>query len=164
MWAVGEGNSIRILDQVEYPHSTGIVYTATTQFLGFPHYGDEGKVMGLAPYGKPRFLEQFRDIVRTGEAGHFRLNLDYFRHHSEGVDMTWDEGSPRIDRIFSDKFAEVFGPPRQPGQPLSSREEDIAASLQARLEEVSAHLLNHLHNITGTDQLCLAGGVAFNSV
>jgi predicted NodU family carbamoyl transferase len=88
MWAKGEGNSIDVLGQVEYPHSTGIVYTATTQFLGFPHYGDEGKVMGLAPYGQPRYLEEFRDIIRTEEGGGFWLNLDYFRHHAEGVEMT----------------------------------------------------------------------------
>jgi predicted NodU family carbamoyl transferase len=92
MWAVGEGNSIDVLGQVEYPHSTGIVYTATTQFIGFPHYGDEGKVMGLAPYGRPRFINEFREIIRTEENGQFRLNLDYFRHHAEGVDMTWDQG------------------------------------------------------------------------
>ncbi len=115
MWAMGQGNEIEILGQVEYPHSIGIVYTATTQFLGFPHYGDEGKVMGLAPYGQPRFIEQFREIVRTEENGQFRLNLDYFRHHAEGVEMTWDGGSPVIGRIFSDRFAGAFGPPRAAG-------------------------------------------------
>jgi carbamoyltransferase len=164
MWAVGEGNSIDVLGQVEFPHSTGIVYTATTQFLGFPHYGDEGKVMGLAPYGRPRFIEQFRQIIRTEENGRFRLNLDYFRHHSEGVEMTWDEGSPVIGRVFSDEFVHVFGPPRQPGAALTDREQDIAASLQLRLEEVAFHVLNHLHEQTGLTDLGLAGGVAYNSV
>ncbi|HVF22978.1 MAG TPA: carbamoyltransferase N-terminal domain-containing protein, partial [Pyrinomonadaceae bacterium] len=135
MWAHGEGNTIEVLGQVEYPHSTGIIYTATTQFLGFPHYGDEGKVMGLAPYGQPRFIEEFREIIRTEESGRFRLNLDYFRHHAEGVEMTWDDGSPVIGRVFSDEFAHLFGPPRAPGTPLSDRERDIAASLQLRLEE-----------------------------
>src|SRR5438477_5729763 len=94
MWGEGVGNSIKGLGQVEYPHSLGIVYTATTQFLGFPHYGDEGKVMGLAPFGRPRFIGQFRDIVRTEKKGKFRLNLDYFRYAAEGVDMTWNDGSP----------------------------------------------------------------------
>src|ERR1051325_6490104 len=134
MWAVGEGNSIDVLGQVEYPHSTGIVYTATTQFLGFPHYGDEGKVMGLAPYGQPRFIDQFREIIRTEETGQFRLNLDYFRHHSEGVEMTWDHGSPVIGRVYSDEFARRFGSARAEGAPLTDRERDIAASLQLRLE------------------------------
>ena len=164
MWALGDGNSIDVLGQVEYPHSTGIVYTATTQFLGFPHYGDEGKVMGLAPYGRPRFLEEFRDIIRTEDEGQFRLNLDYFRHHAEGVEMTWDDGSPVIGRIFSDEFISRFGPARQQGEPLTDREQDIAASLQARLEEVGFHLLNHLHEVTGLTDLGLSGGVAYNSV
>ena len=164
MWGTGEGNSITVLGQVEYPHSTGIVYTATTQFLGFPHYGDEGKVMGLAPYGKPRFIEEFRHIIRTEEGGQFRLNLDYFRHHAEGVEMSWDQGSPVIGRIFADEYARTFGPPRPAGSPLTDREQDIAASLQLRLEEVGFHVLNHLHEQTGLTDLGLAGGVAYNSV
>jgi len=164
MWAVGEGNTIDVLGQVEYPHSTGIVYTATTQFLGFPHYGDEGKVMGLAPYGQPRFIQDFRDIIRTEENGRFRLNLDYFRHHSEGVEMTWDTGSPVIGRVYSDEFARLFGPPRAEGAALTDRECDIAASLQTRLEEIGFHILRHLHERTGLTDLGLAGGVAYNSV
>ena len=164
MWAVGEGNSIKVLDQVEYPHSTGILYTATTQFLGFPHYGDEGKVMGLAPYGRPRYIEEFRDIIRTENRGQFRLNLDYFRHHAEGVEMTWDQGSPLIGQIYSESFARVFGPPRAPSAPLTEREQDIAASLQLRLEEVGFHVLNHLYDETGLTDLGLSGGVAYNSV
>ncbi|HSE21549.1 MAG TPA: carbamoyltransferase C-terminal domain-containing protein [Pyrinomonadaceae bacterium] len=164
MWASGAGNSIEILGQVEYPHSTGIVYTATTQFLGFPHYGDEGKVMGLAPYGTPRFINEFRDILRTEEGGRFQLNLDYFRHHTEGVEMTWDQGSPAIGRIFTDEFVRTFGPARRPGDSLTDRERDIAASLQLRLEEIGFHILNHLYEMTGATDLGLAGGVAYNSV
>ena len=164
MWASGAGNSIEILGQVEYPHSTGIVYTATTQFLGFPHYGDEGKVMGLAPYGKPRFIDEFRNILRTEEGGRFQLNLDYFRHQAEGVEMTWDQGSPVIGRIFTDEFARSFGPARRPEDPITDRERDLAASLQLRLEEVGFHILNHLYETTGLTDLGLAGGVAYNSV
>jgi len=164
MWAVGEGNSIKVLGQVEYPHSLGIVYTATTQFLGFPHYGDEGKVMGLAPYGRPRFIEAFRDIVRTEKDGQFRLNLDYFRHAAEGVDMTWNEGSPVVGKIYSDEYARAFGAPRRPYDQLTDRDRDLAASLQLRLEEVAFHILNHLYRETGLSELGLAGGVAYNSV
>jgi carbamoyltransferase len=164
MWAAGAGNSIEILGQVEYPHSTGIVYTATTQFLGFPHYGDEGKVMGLAPHGTPRFIKEFRDLIRTEGEGKFRLNLDYFRHHAEGVEMSWDNGSPRIGKIFSDEYARTFGSPRREGEPLTERDCDIAASLQLRLEEVAFHVLNHLHERTGLTDLGLSGGVAYNSV
>ncbi len=164
MWAVGSDRRIDILGQVEYPHSVGIVYTATTQFLGFPHYGDEGKIMGLAPYGQPRFIEKFREIIRTEKNGQFRLDLDYFRHNAEGVDMSWDNGSPTIGRIFSDEYRNAFGPPREPNAPLTDRENDLAASLQLRLEEVAFHVLNHLHDETGLTDLGLAGGVAYNSV
>jgi carbamoyltransferase len=164
MWGVGGGNSVEVMGQVVYPHSTGILYTATTQFIGFPHYGDEGKVMGLAPYGTPRYMEEFRDMIRTEEGGRFRLNLDYFRHHTEGVEMSWDEGSPVIGRIFSDEYVKRFGPAREKGEPLTDRERDIAASLQQRLEEVGFHILRHLHEQTGLTDLGLSGGVALNSV
>lgn len=165
MFGVGEGDKIEVMGQVEYPHSTGILYTATTQFIGFPYYGDEGKVMGLAPYGNAQqYIEEFRHIIRTEEGGRFTLNLDYFRHHAEGVEMSWDEGSPMIGRIFSDEFIKTFGPAREVGTPLTDRERDIAASLQLRLEEVGFHILNHLHKVTGLTDLGLAGGVALNSV
>jgi len=164
MWGIGGGNSIKVLGQVEYPHSLGIVYTATTQFLGFPHYGDEGKVMGLAPYGRPRFIGQFRDIIRTEKKGQFRLNLDYFRHAMEGVDMIWNEGAPKIGRVFSDEYPRQFGAAREPNTQLTDRESDLAASLQLRLEEVAFHVLNHLHDETGLSDLGLSGGVAYNSV
>jgi carbamoyltransferase len=164
MWGVGEGNSIRVLGQVEYPHSLGIVYTATTQFLGFPHYGDEGKVMGLAPYGQPRFIEEFRKMIRTEKKGQFNLDLNYFRHTAEGVEMSWNDGSPRIGRIFSDEYQRAFGPAREPGMQLTDRESDLAASLQLRLEEVAFHVLNNLHDETGITDLGLSGGVAYNSV
>jgi len=164
MWAVGRETGIEVLGQVEYPHSLGIAYTATTQFLGFPHYGDEGKTMGLAPYGQPRFIKQFREIIRTESQGQFRLDLDYFRHSSEGVDMSWDNGSPAIGRIFSNAYADAFGPPRDPQTPLTDRDRDLAASLQLRLEEVAFHVLTHLHDQTGLTDLGLSGGVAYNSV
>jgi carbamoyltransferase len=164
MWAVGQGHQIEVLGQVEYPHSLGIAYTATTQFLGFPHYGDEGKIMGLAPYGQPRFIEQFREIIRTEKNGQFRLHLDYFRHHSEGVEMSWNSGSPVIGKIFSDEYTRAFGQPREPQTPLTDRDRDLAASLQLRLEEVAFYVLNHLHDETGLTDLGLAGGVAYNSV
>jgi carbamoyltransferase len=164
MWGMGQSSRIDVLGQVEYPHSAGAAYTATSQYLGFTKYGDEGKVMGLAPYGQPRYLSEFRNIIRTDNGGGFKLNLDYFRHHSEGVDMTWDEGSPTIGRMFSDRFIDTFGPARSAGEPLTTRQEDIAASLQARLEEVGFHILNQLYDETKLDKLCLAGGVALNSV
>ncbi|MDX6528849.1 MAG: carbamoyltransferase, partial [Blastocatellia bacterium] len=164
MWAVGRDRRIDVLGQVEYPHSLGIAYTATTQFLGFPHYGDEGKIMGLAPYGRPRFIEQFRQIIRTEKQGQFSLDLDYFRHHAEGVEMSWNDGSPVIGRIFSEEYEAVFGRAHDPHEPLTDRDRDLAASLQLRLEEVAFHVLNHLHDETGLTDLGLSGGVAYNSV
>lgn len=164
MWGAGEGKSITLLGQIEYPHSLGILYTATTQFLGFRHYGDEGKVMGLAPFGKPRFIDQFREIIRIENLGQFSLNLDYFLHSTQGLEMSWDNGSPQIGRIFSDAFAQTFGPARLPNSEIAERDRDLAASLQLRLEEVTFHVLNHLHDETGLTDLGLAGGVAYNSV
>jgi len=130
MWAAGEDNAIEILGQVEYPHSLGIVYTATTQFLGFPHYGDEGKVMGLAPYGRPRFIDEFQEIVCTEPDGRFHLNLDYFRHAGDGVEMTWEGGSPKIGQIFSDEFARTFGPQRQPEDQATHEGRDKAGPVK----------------------------------
>src|SRR5437868_8653680 len=101
MWGVGQGSAIKTLGHVAFPHSLGIFYTAVTQYLGFPKYGDEYKVMGLAPYGEPEYLKDFRRIVRAGPQG-FRLDLDYFLHHSDGVAMTWDEGEPILGRVYSD--------------------------------------------------------------
>lgn len=164
-WGVGNEGKISTLGQVEYPHSIGYLYTATTQFLGFPHYGDEGKVMGFAPYGKPVYLDTFRDMIRTlpDEMGYL-LNLDYFRHHEQGIDMKWDEGSPSIGRMYSEQFEEVFGPARIPGSEYSEHFQNIAASLQARVEEVALHNISKLRELTGLDALGLAGGVCLNSV
>lgn len=164
MLAEGVGNEIRVLGQVEFPHSLGILYTAVTQYLGFPKYGDEGKVMGLAPYGEPAYLDKFREIVRLKENGRFELDLDYFLHHRQGVTMTWEEPEPSLEPIYSPKFVAEFGPPRKPRSELTRHYKDMAASLQAILEEGVFHLLNYLYERTGQKNLCLAGGVAFNSV
>jgi carbamoyltransferase len=163
MWGVGQGTSIKPLGKVSFPHSVGIFYTAVTQYLGFPKYGDEYKVMGLAPYGEPEFLDEFREIVRVGRQG-FRLELDYFLHHLDGVAMTWDRGSPVLGRVYSDAFVRRFGPARRPEEPIEARHANFAASLQALTEEVYFHLLIRLHGATRKNALCLAGGVAFNSV
>jgi carbamoyltransferase len=164
MTAVGHGNSYEVLDRVLFPHSLGIFYAALTQWLGFPYYGDEGKVMGLAPYGDPEpYMKPMRDVVQiSGDL--FELNLDYFTHDKEGVDMTWDEGSPRIGRIFSEKLVETFGPAREPDGEITKHYEDVAAAVQKRLEEVYLHVVERLQQRTGMTDLCLAGGVALNAV
>jgi carbamoyltransferase len=163
----GEGGRLQVLDWVEYPHSLGILYTATSQYLGFRKYGDEGKVMGLAPYGQPRYLDRFREILALKPDGKFELNLDYFTHHRHGVEMVWEAGTPTMSAVFSARFVDALGPARFPDTELTPHHQDVAASLQACLEEALFHVLRDLHQrLAGTGwrdpPLCLAGGVALN--
>lgn len=160
----GEGKRIEVLNRVTFPHSLGLFYLALTQYLGFLSYGDEYKVMGLAAYGKPEYLDALRRIIGIKPKGRFELNLDHFRHHSEGVSMTWDSGAPVIGQVFSDELVKLLGPPRMKDEPVTARHENIAASLQAMYEEVFFHILNDLYDRTHQKALCLAGGCALNSV
>ena len=161
MWGLGRGNTIEVLGAVRFPRSLGIFYTAFTQLLGFPKYGDEYKMMGLAAYGEPRFLPQVRQVVRTvGDQIH--LNLDYFVHHSTGVNMTWEDCEPVLGMVYSRKLVEDFGEPRIPRSEVLTRHADLAASVQQVLEENYFSLLNYVQKQTGQKKLCLAGGVALN--
>jgi len=162
--ALGRGNHLDVLDKVYFPHSLGMLYTAITQFIGFHGYGDEFKVMGLAPYGRRRYVDAIRQLVSLTDDGRFSLSLDYFRHWSDGVEMEWDEGYPTLGRVYSDRMLELLGEPRPPSAPLTEREEDIAHSLQIVYEECAMHVLNALWERTRVDSLCLAGGCAMNSV
>ncbi len=164
MLGEGNGKQFKVLDHVEFPHSLGLFYLALTQYLGFPKYGDEYKVMGLAAYGEPSYLDEFRKIVRLQSGGLFELDLDFFRHHTEGVEMTWNNEQPVVGKAYSDELIKKFGPPREPHESITKRHEDIAASLQAMLEEAYFHILNSLYERTKKKTLCLAGGVALNSV
>ncbi|BDQ01732.1 carbamoyltransferase C-terminal domain-containing protein [Ignavibacterium sp.] len=164
MFAVGRGNKIKVLDSVTYPHSLGIFYTAFTQYLGFPWYGDEYKVMGLSPYGEPKYLDKMSKIVKMKKDGKFELDESYFIHSTAGVAMTWENGAPFIDRIFSDKMIDEFGAPRSKDEPLNQYHKDLAASVQKHCENVIFHMLNHLYKETGIKNICIAGGVAQNSV
>jgi carbamoyltransferase len=164
MWGIGEGNRIRVLGEVAFPHSLGVYYTAVTQYLGFPKYGDEYKVMGLASYGEPTYLDEFRRIVRSSGLG-YDLNLDAFKHHVEGAAMTWDGGAPDLPPLWGPGMETLLGRARGgPEEPLEDRHRNIAASLQRRLEEVVLEMLNDLHAEAGIDALCMAGGVALNCV
>ena len=100
MTAIGKGNKFKVLDSVIYPHSLGIFYTGVTQFLGFPNYGDEYKVMGLAPYGEAKYLEELSQILELTKDGFFTLNKKYFKHFKDGVDMNWENGSPFIETLY----------------------------------------------------------------
>ncbi len=163
MWGKGSGNQMEVLGAVNFPHSLGYFYTLVTQWLGFPKYGDEGKVMGLAGFGAPKYLDKMRDIVRIQRDGSFELNTDYLALN-EGFSMTWENGSPVLGTMFSKKFVDVFGEPRAPGSEITQLHMDVTASLQEMLEEAEFALLKLLHKQTGSDTLCLAGGVALNSV
>jgi carbamoyltransferase len=163
MLAEGHGKRFDVLERVIYPHSLGIFYTAITQWLGFPHYGDEGKVMGLAPYGTPRYLAKMRELVKL-DGGLFELGLDYFTHDKEGVDMNWDEGSPTIGTIYSDRLVELFGAAREEDGEITELYKDVSASAQAMTEEAILHLCETLYERTKLPNLCLAGGVALNAV
>jgi len=164
MTGTGNRNGISVMDTVSYPHSVGIFYTTFTQWLGFPHYGDEYKVMGLAPYGKPVYTEKLKNVLLFSDNGLFELNLSYFNHPKKGVNMVWEGGIPAIDSLFSDKLIAEFGPVRQPDEPLNEYHFNMAASVQRVTEELIFHLLNSLHQKTGSDAVCIAGGVAQNSV
>ncbi|MFQ5667556.1 MAG: carbamoyltransferase [Candidatus Binatia bacterium] len=166
MWGVGRGHRIFPAGSIGFPHSLGIFYTALTQYLGFPKYGDEYKVMGLASYGAPEFLEEFRRIVRDvpGGAVGFQLGLDYFVHDRDGVEMTWGDGEPTIGRLYSDFLVSRIGPARNQGAPIEAVHRNVAASLQRRLEEVLLDNVRTLQQRTRLRKLCLAGGVAFNCV
>jgi carbamoyltransferase len=163
---IGRGTDTHIekLGAVMFPHSLGLFYTSVSQYLGFENYGDEGKVMGLAPYGKPRYLDKMLDIVRPVGQGAFELNLDYFLHHIAGVEMSWDEGTPYIGQVYSNRFSDTFGPPRRADEEITNHHRDIAASLQKCLEFHLFRILNDLQDRTGMMKLCMAGGVAYNSV
>jgi len=169
MWGSGSGSHMEIADAIAFPHSLGLYYTAVTQYLGFLKFGDEYKVMGLAAYGEPERLEAFRDIVRfdaNGNSNGFRLGLDYFVHHRTGPEMSWAEAdkTPTLGRLFSEEMPRRLGAARAPEEPLEQRHRNLAASLQARLEEVYLGILGKLAKATGLKSICLAGGVAFNCV
>ncbi len=164
MIGIGRGNQMEVLDSVIYPHSIGIFYTAFTQWLGFPHYGDEYKVMGLAPYGKPEFMDKIWDVIHKTDDGLFKLNEKYFSHVKHGVSMNWENGAPEIEPLFNDYFVEKFGPVRQKGEKLTDYHTNIATSVQRVTEEIIFHILTHLHKKTGIKNICITGGVAQNSV
>jgi carbamoyltransferase len=135
-----------------------------TQYLGFPHYGDEYKVMGLAPYGRPTAVEAMRKIVRLRPGGTFELDLAYFRHHRERIAYQWTDGSPGFGELFSPALERLLGPRRGPADPLEDRHRDIARSVQAMYEEAFFHLTGDLQRRSGLTDIALAGGCAMNSV
>jgi carbamoyltransferase len=164
-WGLGVGTDLKIHGGVRFPHSLGVLYQALTQYLGFPHYGDEYKVMGLAAYGEPSYLPQVRKLVKLLPDGGYELDLKYFRHHREGFTYVWGDGEPKISDLYTLALTALLGiPPRKPDEPLEQRHRDLAASVQAIYEEAFFHLLNKLHAKYRCDNLTLAGGCAMNSL
>jgi carbamoyltransferase len=169
MHGMGRGNKLAVSHRTFFPHSLGLYYLALTQYLGFPKYGDEYKVMGLAAYGQPNFMPEMRQVLKTSGVGKhsgplFELGLEYFIHHSRGVAMTWDGGEPKMGPVFSAAMERLLGPKRASDEPLTQRHKDIAASMQRRYEEVFFYIINRVHQDTGSDNLALSGGCAMNSV
>ena len=164
MLGIGNGNQVAILDSIDFPHSIGIFYTAFTQLLGFPHYGDEYKVMGMAPYGKAGYMDKLQKIIQLTPDGLFKLDLSYFRSGTEGVITYGNDHVPIVSPMYSERMVQEFGTPRSKDEPLSQYHKDLAASVQSMTEKVIFHLLENLHKKTGLYNLCIAGGVAQNSV
>src|SRR6478672_8932299 len=161
---IGRGACLSIQNRVFFPHSLGLLYLAITQFLGFPKYGDEFKVMGLAPYGEPAFVDKVRQLLDVTEEGDFCLDLSYFTHWCGGMTMTWNDGEPEIGKVFTPKLETLLGAARRPQDPLEERHEAIAASLHCVYEEAAFSILRALHRSTCNPRLCLAGGCAINSL
>ena len=163
-WGMGQGGDIRIDGRVYFPHSLGIFYSAITQFIGFPYFGDEYKVMGLAPYGDPKFIEAMRQIVLIQPDGTYKLNLKLFRHHVENVTYSWHDCAPEVGTLYTPELERLLGPARKKGEPLEQKHKDLARSAQAIYEEAFFALLNALHKKYNCPNLALSGGCAMNSV
>lgn len=164
-WGYGRKNSLSVSNHIFFPHSLGAFYTAITQFLGFPNYGDEYKVMGLAPYGEPVYLDQMRRVVKLTKGGEYELDLRYFQHSGKkNIDHQWSHGSPRIGRHWSDKLVALLGNARSTDEPLTQRHMNIAKSAQTMYEEALFHMLNAIYATYRVDNLCIAGGCGANSV
>lgn len=164
MIGVGKGNKMEVIDSLNFPHSIGIFYTAFTQLLGFPHYGDEYKVMGLAPYGQPTLTDKVKQVIKTTSDGLFRLDLSYFRDAHKGFVTYGNDHIPTVPPLYGEKMMQLFGTVRKKEEPLTQYHKDLAASVQKVTEEIIFHILTQLHERTGLDKVCIAGGVAQNSV
>ena len=167
-WGVGAGVALDVDRRVYFPHSLGIFYQAMTQFIGFPNYGDEYKVMGLAPYGEPIYLPQMREIVLLEPDGSFRLNLKYFRHHLDDVEIKCGDNEkgmpPSFENLYSPELEKILGSSRKKDQEVDQRCMNIAASIQAMYEEAFFHLLNFLYQKYQLPSVVIAGGCGMNSV
>jgi carbamoyltransferase len=163
-WGCGEGTALSLDGRVLFPHSLGIFYQAMTQYLGFPHYGDEYKLMGLAAYGNASCRSEVEQLLSLKPDGSFALNLSYFRHHTDDIAYEWPGGEPVCGALFSQALVDTLGPARQPDAPIEERHRNLAFATQAVYERAFFHLLNTLQQRHGYSAVALAGGCAYNSV
>lgn len=148
---MGKDKNITVFKEIHYPNSLGLFYTAVTTYLGFKALNGEGKVMGLAGHGKPEYLDKFREMVQVKSDGSFKLDHSYF-------------GFNKGNRMYSRKFLRIFGPERLPETAITERHYNIAATLQQFTEEILIKIARNLYDLTGSDNLCLSGGVFLNCV
>ncbi len=163
MLAIGSNNKIKIIDSINFPTSVGLFYTSFTQFLGFYNYGDEYKIMGLAPYGSPKYIDKLKKIIILKSNGLFEWDKSYFINFGD-MKLDYTNNIPTISTLFSSKFEILFGKSRKPNDEITQFHKDLASSVQFYCEDIIMHLLNHLHKTTGLDNICIAGGVSQNSV
>jgi carbamoyltransferase len=159
---IGRGHEVKILKQVQFPHSVGLFYTMVTQFLGFPGYGDESKVMGLSTFGYPEYTDRLRAIVGQ-EDGAPKLNLKYF-NSEQGIGTTWSEHKPDISAVYNSNLAHLIGPPRHPEEEISSRHQNIASSVQHLAQEILFSSVEELYKQYPIPNLVFTGGLAYNSL
>jgi carbamoyltransferase len=163
-WGCGHETALSLDGRVLFPHSLGIFYQAMTQYLGFPNYGDEYKLMGLAAYGNPSLRHDVEKLLALRDDGSFALNLQYFRHHKDDIAYEWHGGEPVCGPLFSQALVDALGPARHPDAPIEDRHGNLAFATQAVYEESFFHLLNTLQRRNGSTAVALAGGCAYNSV
>lgn len=162
-WGGASRANIDIAARVYYPHSLGVLYQAMTQWLGFPHYGDEYKVMGLAPYGAPIYRDKLGALVKLNNDGTYELNQRLFTLR-DGIEYTWNGGQPVFGPLYSSELEDLIGPARDPAGPLEQFHKDMARSVQELFEDAYFNVLNALYQVAPSDNLCLSGGCAMNSV
>lgn len=162
-WGFGEGTRFETYGSVYFPHSLGILYTAITQYLGFKKFGDEYKVMGLSAFGEPEYYDELKKLIRKEEDG-FKLNLDYFLHHLKNTNFSWYNTEPHLKNLYSLRLIQEFGRPREYNEPIEKKHENLAASLQKLIEDVVFEILKKLYEKTKSPNLCISGGVGYNSV
>ena len=159
----GVGNKIEVIESQDFPISIGLFYTAFTQFLGFPYYGDEYKVMGLSPYGSPDYLKEMRSIMWSGNKNILEWNSSFFNLNSGAV--SYSDNNPNVSQLFDEtNFEKLFGDKRSKNEEINQRHKNIASSLQKRAEELIFEIIERAFKQTGISNLCIAGGVAQNSV